>query len=126
MSLYYVYAHIIHIVMSLYYVYASCILHMCIMQMHMQSTSSHHVYLSCVCTIHIFSMHIYCVRHRGLLRGGEDAEDVLICWSLSANKPLIIGLFCGNCTVQIRNLRIFDTLYAYYSDFWRRSNKICI
>jgi len=29
-----------------------------------------------------------------VLQCGEDAEDALICRSLSAKEPLIVGLFC--------------------------------
>ena len=40
-----------------------------------------------------------------LIQGGQDAEDVSNCRSISAKEPLITGLFCGTRPVQIRHPR---------------------
>jgi len=37
------------------------------------------------------------------LQGGEDPQDALSRGSLSANKPLITGLFCRKLPIQIRH-----------------------
>jgi len=37
------------------------------------------------------------------LHGGKDAYDALGCRSLSANQPLITGLFCGKRYIKIRH-----------------------
>ena len=48
---------------------------------------------------------------------GEDTQDALNCRSVSANEPLIIGLFCGKCPTKIKHpfLCILTTLYHIYN-----------
>ena len=58
----------------------------------------------CVCT------YVYTYSHqdtRVRTQGGDDAQDALICRSLSAKEPLIIGLFC-------RKRVYFDTRVRTY------------
>jgi len=40
---------------------------------------------------------------RELIQGGKDAHHAVSCRSLSANEPLIIGLFHGKYPVKIRH-----------------------
>jgi len=41
-------------------------------------------------------------RHVRWMQSGEDAQDALICRSLSTKEPLIIGHFYGNSLMKIR------------------------
>jgi len=51
---------------------------------------------------HLTQIHSYIIYLYLGLQGGEDSQDALSCKSFFAKQPLIIGLFCGKWTTQIR------------------------
>jgi len=46
---------------------------------------------------------LFIVWYGALLTGWQKCKDALSCRSFSANEPLILGLFCGNWSIQIRH-----------------------
>ena len=78
------------------------------MQMHVSMyvcmKKTMHTYM-CVCMFY-FDTHVYVYMDAHFMlrmQGGEDAKDASTCRSLSANEPIITGLFCGKRPIQIRH-----------------------